>query len=188
MNRINYMKVIIATVFALLTYYTQAQTPVVSGSNPSEDYLIKWENTYESPYKISSANIREEESGLVIVGSVTTPFVEEEMFRVGGSIGLNAALDFKTPGSVISWGNGSDAASLNFLSKSLQPDNPVLSLDGANGLVGIGTLLPQAKLHLRSGEGENATMFIEPNLFSGNNRAMLYPFYQPRLVSNPMAA
>ena len=137
MYRTNLLKTAFVIVALMIALYGQSQY-VEIGSSTQMHYLTKWENT-SGEFTITNANIREEPSGLVIVGSLTTPFVEEEMFRVGGSIGLNAALDFKTPGSVISWGNGSDAASLNFLSKSLQPDNPVLSLDGANGLVGIGT-------------------------------------------------
>ncbi len=36
-----------------------------------------------------------------------------------------------------------------------------------------GYLDPQAKLHLRSDEGENATLFIEPNNWAGGEKAML---------------
>jgi hypothetical protein len=157
-----YQNVVIVLVFLLLAHCTLSQNTVTTGSAVQPGFLTKWEMTTPPYFTITSSNIEEKPSGLVIVGSLTTPFVEEEMLHVGGAIGLNATLDFKTPGSVISWGNGSEAASLNFLSKGLQPDKPVLSLDGANARVGVGTLSPQAKFHIKCDEGEVADIFLEP--------------------------
>ena len=53
-------------------------------------------------------------------------------------------------------------------------ESPLSLYNDKTGRIGIGNVTsPQAKLHLRSDEGENATVFIEPNNWAGGEKAML---------------
>jgi len=118
---------------------------VIPGINVDINYLTKW--TDISLPAIGNSIAYEADNRIVI-----DPFFGEpnsrEALLINGNIGLINTLDFKEESVFINWGNDKELGRLMFKATNTTVNKTVMTLNGVNGYIGIGTETPASLLHL----------------------------------------
>lgn len=140
-----------------LTNVLEAQTEIeqnegvneVSVGSPANlHYIPKWSYLTNNPAEINNSIIYQDptENRIEIGYGFSIP-QDFEICNLHGSLGLKDKIDFKTHSAEIYWGDNEGSSSLIFYaterSKLLPPPNPMLTLNGENLFVGVGTTDPQ---------------------------------------------
>lgn len=148
----------------------------------TDNYITKWmyneASRSENPV-IGNSIMLEDEYMIIIWPGPSGP--NTERLKVNGSIGLYDLLDFKTPESQINWGEGtlSFTSTSETSSRGEIPPEPaslktIMTLNGDNGNVGIGTAEPSAALEVVTDGSQNAPSII--STANVNHKLIIVPF------------
>ncbi len=158
------LKVIIITVITVFagTMQAVAQTRTVDELDPKEtptfvaaeeeriiknDYITKWVEVAKDPPTIGNSVMYEYDYNIYIGDPAA--LMSQNSLNVAGRIELRDRLTFNKLYSEIEWGSSTEWGKLFFNSNNPEFEHPMLmTLDGLNGYVGIGTTDPASKLHV----------------------------------------
>jgi hypothetical protein len=162
------------------TISTRIGTTPVEAMQWTDNYITKWMyNEERSPYPIIGNSLLYQDIDMIVVapGELANSI---ERLRVNGHIGLNNLLDFKTPDAQINWNTGilSFTSTIYSTTKGEIPPGPesqktIMTLNGDNRKVGIGTTTPQAVLEVHTNAPDNTQGFSVTDI--GKNKMFFVP-------------
>ncbi|MDP2723567.1 MAG: hypothetical protein Q8O72_12490 [Bacteroidales bacterium] len=135
---------------------------VYAGTDIAPGYLTKWTNSLPPTIANSMAYEGNNKITITPLSGISTPI---EALLVKGNIGLAEVLDFNEESASINWGNTKGIGKLFFATYGLTVNKTIMTLNGIDGFVGIGTETPANKLHIKGKTGEATALFIEPSVW-----------------------